>query len=298
MQQVTRVIAPAKVNLFLGVGARNSDGYHALDAVFHALELHDDVAITGSHEPGIALTCIPELECPVEKNLAVVAALAYATVAGRPLAHSIEMVKRIPHGAGLGGGSSDAAAVITGLAHGWGSEKHEPECIAAAQSVGADVPFFLHGGAALMSGRGDVLARRLPALDTPVVLVRPPLPVSTAEAYRAFDAAPVPAGDPAGVLAALESGDSAALGRSLDNNFETISSAIVPEVGEALAWLRARDGMLGATVAGSGSAVFGLVVCEQAASDIAAAARDAGWWSVATRLASEGAKVVEGEEAR
>ncbi len=298
MSAATRVIAPAKVNLFLGVGASRRDGYHALDAVFHALELHDDVAIYPSSATGVTVECDSALDCPAEENLAAVAATALSVAVGRTPAFSIELAKRIPHGAGLGGGSSDAAAVITGLAHMLGTEKHDPMCIAAAQAVGADVPFFLHGGAALMTGRGDLLVRRLPALDTPLVLVRPPLPVSTAAAYRAFDAAPVPPGDPIHVIAALEAGDSEALGVALSNNFETVSAALVPQVGEALEWLRQRPGVLGATVAGSGSAVFGLVGCEETAADISAHATAEGWWSVATRLGSEGSKVVEGEGAR
>ena len=293
MPRNVRVIAPAKVNLFLGVGELLPDGYHRLDAVFHALSLHDDVVLTESDT--LSVSCTPELDVPAEQNLAYRAATALGVAEGRDPNVHVELTKRIPHGAGLGGGSSDAAAVLAGLAGMWGLDPSQPRYLRVAAALGADVPFFLHGGAMLMSGRGDVPVRPLPPLDASIVLIRPRHPVSTAAAYQAFDRAPVPARDGSAVVAALEGADTAALGAALHNNFEDISIALVPEIGSVLEWMREQPGVLGATVAGSGSAVFGVVENEDMAQDISEAARPRGWWSTATRLSAEGVRVTDEE---
>jgi 4-diphosphocytidyl-2-C-methyl-D-erythritol kinase len=288
-----RVAAPAKVNLYLGVGPLMPDGYHAVDTVLHALELHDDVRVSAA--PGFALSCHPDVGVPMADNLACRAAHALGEAFGRPVNAEVVLSKRIPHGAGLGGGSSDAAAVIAGLARMWGVGPTDDRCVAAAATIGADVPFFLYGGAALMTGRGDRIERSLPALTTPVVLVRPPEPVPTAAAYRAFDAAPAPAGDASAVIAALEARDEAALGAALDNNLAAAAAAVVPAVADALAWVQGQAGVLGATVAGSGSAVFALVYDADTAESIAARAAARGWWSAASRLSAAGARATDEE---
>lgn len=289
-----RVFAPAKVNLFLGVGGVRPDGYHAVTTVLHALELCDELLLVSAER--LSLVCGAELGVPVERNLVWRAALAMGDAFGREPAVAIELCKRVPHGAGLGGGSSDAAATIAGLATLWDEDPLGPRCLSVARSLGADVPFFLLGGAALMTGRGDVFDRHLPALDTPVVVVKPPQPVPTAEAYRAFDAAPLPAGSPDAVIEALRARDAEKLAAALDNNLAQVASSLVPAVGEAVAFLEAADGVLGACVAGSGSAVFGLCADEASAEASAAAARDRGWWAAATMLSPDGVAVGEGTE--
>ncbi len=289
MVTAVRVSAPAKVNLFLGVGPVRPDGFHEVVTVLHALELADEVLVEAAEE--LSLVCEPDVGVAPSDNLAWRAAQALARQVGREAAARITVRKRLPHGAGLGGGSSDAAGVIAGLARLWGISPQDPRCFAAAASVGSDVPFFLaDGGCALMIGRGEVLERTLPALaGVPVVLVRPPVPVPTAAAYAAFDARPVAPGAPGAVIAALESGDRTALASSLANNLVAAASAVVPEVSDALAWVQQQDGVLGATVAGSGSAVFAICGSEQAAGDAARAAGDHGLWSAATCLSPKGA---------
>lgn len=293
MSQLVRVIAPAKVNLFLGVGHRLPSGYHHLDAVFHPLALHDEVILSASD--ALSLECASDVGVPAEQNLAYRAAEALGSAVKRDPSFSITLIKRIPHGAGLGGGSSDAAAVIAGLAHVWDISPTDECCLEVAAALGADVPFFLHGGAALMGGRGDELLRSLRPRKSPVVVVRPPLPISTSEAYRAFDANPSSPGSLRAVIAAVEGDDAAALGRSLSNNFEPVAVSLVPEIGDALGWLRNRSGVLGATVAGSGSAVFGVVETDEMAHHVAAEARSLGWWAEPTRLAARGAHVADEE---
>ncbi len=288
-----RVLAPAKVNLFLGIGPVRSDGYHELTSVFHALGLADEIEIRTAES--LTVTTDSDLGIPERLNLAHRAAVEMGSAFGRDPLAAIHVVKRIPHGAGLGGGSSDAAGVIAGLAYMWGIDLSDDRCLSVARSLGADVPFFLAGGAALMTGRGDVLERTLPPLPgVPVALLRPPLPVSTAEAYRTFDLDPVAAGDHRATVEALERSDTSALVRSLANNLESAAATVVPEVAEAVAWVRSRPGVLGALVAGSGSAVF--AVCEDpiVSERVAEEARGRGWWSVATELAMHGVSVREG----
>lgn len=284
-----KVIAPAKVNLHLGVGGVRPDGYHDLTGVFHTLELADELTLEKAD--AFQFECDVDLGLPDERNLAHAAVLRLAKAMGRTPDVTVSLKKRIPHGAGLGGGSSDAAAMLAGLAMMWGLDSTDTRIVDVARTLGADVAFFLEpGGAALMAGRGDVIVRSLPALaGAPAVLVRPPMPVSTAAAYAAFDTEPVESRDPGDVVAALLSSDVAALARALTNNLERASASVVPEVADALAWTRSADGVLGAVVAGSGSAVFALVESYAIARRISEDARAKGWWGAATRLANHGA---------
>ncbi len=287
-------VAPAKVNLHLGVGGVRTDGYHDVTTVLHALELADMVEIEPAAE--LTLTCEPSVGVSPENNLAYRAAVALGEAVGRRPQVAIRLIKHIPHGAGLGGGSSDAAAVIAGLATLWGVDPRDPRCIEVAAGLGADVPFFLAPtGCALMTGRGDVLARELPALDgVPVVLVRPPMPVPTAAAYRAFDAAPPVAPDPTRLLVALDAHDASAVSAAIANNMESASASVVPAVADALAWLKQQSGVRGAAVAGSGSAVFALCDTGDAAATIARSAETHGWWGCDTALRGSGVVVTGG----
>lgn len=284
----TRIVAnaPAKVNLCLAVGERRADGYHSVDTVLHCLSLADTVTVEPADK--LALHCHPSVGIPDERNLAYKAAVAFAEKTGLPASVDIRVEKRIPQGAGLAGGSSDAAAVIAALAQLNGIESTDPRCLAAAAQLGADIAFFLHGPAALMTGRGEELVRTLPALDAPLVLVKPQQPVPTGAAYAAFDAQPQPAVGCARVVEALEHGDRSALAAALANNLEVASATVVPEVAVALAWVRAQEGVTGALLAGSGSAAFALVTGEAAADDLAAAAGERGWWTMKSALSSNG----------
>lgn len=293
MQGLT-IIAPAKVNLFLGIGRVRPDGYHDLTSIFQTLELHDTVRLEPSD--GLTLTCDAELDIPAENNLAFRAARAFSEAFEVDVLVDIAIEKRIPAGAGLAGGSSDAAAVLAGLSHWAGLPIDDSRLHRVARSLGADVPFFLHGGAALMHGRGDVLVRRLPNVDFDVALIKPAIGVSTADAYRAFDADPEPVGDLRGVADSVRIGpDVAALGASLANNMTTASVSLVPEVGDALAWMRAQEGVYGALVAGSGSAVFAVCENPDVAARIASGAAARGLWSAATRSRPTGVSLT-GEE--
>jgi len=280
------VTAPAKVNLFLGIGPVRPDGYHDVTTVLHALEFADTIRLELA--PTFSLTCTPDLAVPAEDNLALRAARAFAGAFGMTEGIAIELTKRIPSGAGLGGGSSDAAAVLAGLAVMHSVERADPDLLRVAQALGADVAFFLADGAVLMTGRGDVIERTLPAIVVPVVLLKPPAPVPTAAAYRAFDADPAPASDPEPVITALRQADAVALGAALANNMTAAAISLVPEVADALAWVSDEPSVLGAAVAGSGSSVFALCADEQSARRIAELAPSRGFWGVATSTQTSG----------
>ncbi|HEU4628227.1 MAG TPA: hypothetical protein VFS08_00725 [Gemmatimonadaceae bacterium] len=184
-----RVLAQAKINLFLRVLAREASGYHQIETLFQRLDLGDDVEVR-TDVRGRTLdcggeACPPEGLGPMERNLAWRAALAYAAAAGWPQHFAIEIDKRIPVGGGLGGGSADAAAVLRAL-DALAPEPLPPErLLALAAGLGADVPFLVSDAAlALAWGRGERLLA-LPALPARrVALLQPPASVATADAYR------------------------------------------------------------------------------------------------------------------
>lgn len=289
MQGLT-VYAPAKVNLFLGIGAQRADGYHDVTSVFQTIELCDVVRLTPADE--LTVTCSADLGVEPERNLAFQAARAFSDAFEVDVLLDIHIDKHIPAGAGLAGGSSDAAAVLAALAH-WASlPLDDPRLLAIARSLGADVAFFLYGGTALMSGRGDELAERLPAPVFDVVLVKPDAPVSTAAAYRAFDTDSQVMGDPEPLLEALRAhAPVSAVAELLGNNLAPAAVSIVPEVGEVGRWLAEQPGARGALVSGSGSTVFALCDDSETARRIADAAQLAGWWSVATSTSPAGVRV-------
>lgn len=282
-----RVNAPAKVNLHLAVGLLGDDGYHPVETVMHTLALADEVTfLPAAH---FEFTCTADLGIPPESNLAYRAARAMEERFGYSLDVAISVEKRIPAGAGLGGASTDAAAVIAGLAAQWGIDAGEPALHEVARTLGADVPFFLIGGAARLTGRGDIVASVLPPLDAPLTVARPAEPVPTVAAYRAFDAlAPVAAPDPVVLEDALYAGDVRAVAGALYNAMTPSSVGLVPAIADALGLVSSATGVLGAAMSGSGSAVFGIFDDPADATRCADRAREAGFWAAATRFSPHG----------
>ncbi len=169
MSQV-RLAAPAKINLTLEVVGRRSDGYHDLASILVAVDLEDEVTLDDAEE--VSLECdAPGLSGP--DNLALRAAERLRAETEHRGGATIRLAKRIPQAAGLGGGSSDAAAVLIGLSRLWNLRMSAKDLTPIAAELGSDVPFFLYGGTAMIQGRGEIV-RPLPAADLRYALIATP----------------------------------------------------------------------------------------------------------------------------
>ena len=182
-----RRLAPAKVNLGLEIVGRRADGYHELVTIFQAVGLCDELTIAAAPPSQVTLSADPPLAG--EANLVLRAARALASQSGSTEGAALALTKRIPVAAGLGGGSSDAAATLRGLREFWGLTSDDDTLARLAQALGADVPFFLRGGTALATGIGEVLTPLPPLAPTWFVLLTPTLPLppdKTRQLYRAL----------------------------------------------------------------------------------------------------------------
>ena len=254
--------APAKLNLGLHVLRKRPDGYHDLESAFVPIGWSD--ALTAVPGRGLSLTCSDPALPTDGGNLVVRAARALAAHAGIEARAALHLEKRVPYGAGLGSGSSDAAAALRRLADLWRLRVPEPEMHALAAGLGSDVPFFLDGVPALATGRGE----RLEALRRPdgapwrcpfwLVVAVPPVHVSTADAYRAVTPRAERRPD---VAATVVSDDLARWRRDLVNDFEAPLVAQHPAIGDVRGAL-VDAGAGYAAMSGSGSAVFGAFEAE------------------------------------
>lgn len=260
-----RLRAYAKVNLALDVVGVRPDGYHELRTVMQSVSLADEVEI-GRTCGGFELHVEPPHADvgPPEKNTAHRAWRLLCDRLGKELPVRVTLRKEVPAGAGLGGGSTDAAAVLRGLDAHFDLGLSVEELRDVASGIGADVPFCVSGGTALGEGVGEVLSPVPAPPDHRLLVVKPRRGADTAEVYRAFDASP--AGEKAAdrVLSALRLGDLAALAGTLGNDLAPVTKAMIPEVAELERRLL-EAGALGASMTGSGTAVYGLFRDEDAA---------------------------------
>ena len=258
-----RLRASAKVNYALEVRGLRPDGYHEISTVMQSISLADVVEIERV-ERGFGLAVEPEgVEVgPPEENTVHKAWSRLGERIGEVLPARVRLTKKIPAGAGLGGGSADAAATLVGLNELFGLGLDEAELRDVSLQIGADVPFCLAGGTALGEGIGEVLSP-LPAPPMHrLVVVKPAAGVETAWIYGAYDERPVD-GNPsvAPVIEALRARDPGALARFLGNDLAPVTEGLVPEV-QALEEALLRAGALGAAMSGTGTAVFGIFSTE------------------------------------
>ena len=185
MNQTVSLSAPAKVNLFLRVLRRRSDGFHELETLFQAIDYCDDVLIELNDLGQISLEVTGLEVGPVKENLAYRAASAYRKAAGLHEGIHVSLAKHIPAGAGLGGGSSDAAAVLRGLNYLTKGLLDSESLSKIASNIGSDVPFFLSDSTtAIARGRGEILEPIQALPGHTLLLVLPPVHVSTRDAYE------------------------------------------------------------------------------------------------------------------
>lgn len=255
MNRIT-VLAPAKVNLYLRIVGRRPDGYHLLDSLMVPVNLYDELTITASSsQPEIVVTCDDPAVPGDETNLVYKAAALLCREAGIQAKISITLRKLIPVGAGLGGGSSDAAAVLKGLNVLLALQLSEDQLCSLGVRLGADVPFFIPCRPATVAGIGEILTAVPPLPSRWLVIVVPPFGISTPWAYRRFDELPSVAMSPTDVSRQQLANPWAA--ELLVNDLERAVLPEYPQIEGIKAHLL-RLGAEGALMSGSGSAVFGV----------------------------------------
>lgn len=251
--------AYAKLNISLDVTARRADGYHDMLMIMQTVSLCDELTITPESDGNVfAASGLPYV--PGDKrNLAVRAALKYLELVGdEGRGMKIALRKRIPVGAGMAGGSADAAAVLRALNRAYGEPLTAEELCAAGQTVGSDVAFCLRGGTALASGRGEILTPLAALPDCRFVICKPDFSISTPELFKKLDESRTSCHpDTDGLLAALGRGDLDGICRRMYNVFEDVPDRRMRTIRAAKGALL-DCGALGALMTGTGSAVFGV----------------------------------------
>lgn len=303
---------PAKVNLQLSVGPLRDDGYHDLVTVFHAVSLFDEVSVTKADRTSVVVSGEGGPAVPLgPANLAVRAAVALARATGRrgrgAAGVRIEIRKRIPVAAGLAGGSADAAAALVACNELWRAGLNTRELSDIGAQIGSDVPFALVGGTAVGLGRGERLTRALVSGSYHWVLAFGASGLATPDVYAACDrlraargardgqAAEVPAPQlSTELMAALRSGDPAAVGPLLINDLQPAALSLQPLLRRALSAGK-EHGALGAIVSGSGPTCAFLAADADAARDLAVAVTGAGVCRAVVQVfgPAPGASVVE-----
>lgn len=267
MSDTITISAPCKVNLHLRVSGRRPDGFHDIESVFQLISLADELSVSVSAIPASFTLVSPRMELPAVNTVSRAVDL-FRAVTGIDAGIRIDLDKRVPAGAGLGGGSSDAAATLIALDRLFATDLRREALVGMAERIGSDVPFFLSSPAAIVEGRGERITPISPRGDLSGVLIWPDVHSSTAEAYRMVDRwygdekkgsmewppvteleklyhAPVPSWP-------------------FRNSFSDPLEAAYSVIGEAKRALRSA-GALFVEMSGSGSAVFGLFDDEKAA---------------------------------
>lgn len=251
--------AYAKINISLDVLGLLPNGYHEMAMVMQSVGLWDDVEIEPNSSGLIRCQSGVDYLPSDEGNIAVGAAKVFFEAAGMDSAGAeIRLTKRIPICAGLGGGSSDGAAVLRGLNRHFGERFSRPELEALAAKVGSDIPFCVAGGTQLATGTGTSLEPLPPMPPCGIVICKPPFAIRTPELFAKIDSRrsrlrP----DTAGILAALEMGDVHGIARRMYNVFEDVLPRSAGEIAR-LKGLLLSHGALGSVMTGTGSALFGI----------------------------------------
>lgn len=253
--------AYAKINLVLNIGDLRPDGYHDIQTIMQSLELHDDVTVEQTGGTGITVTASVDTIPTDESNLAVKAFKAFAAKTGVPAdGLSIHIEKRIPVAAGLGGGSSDAAATLRALNVLYETNLSVDELAEIGIEVGSDVPFCVHGGCAYVEGKGDMVVPTTPMPQCIIVIGKPDLAISTEKMYQRFDQAELPqrADHTPEIMLGLRWENLKAVAESVGNAFEQVLMKNERNTVDMMKEVMNQFGTLGTAMTGSGPAVFGI----------------------------------------
>ncbi|HOE62557.1 MAG TPA: 4-(cytidine 5'-diphospho)-2-C-methyl-D-erythritol kinase [Candidatus Sumerlaeota bacterium] len=292
---IVRILARAKINLYLDVLYKRPDGYHELDTLFQTVGLCDELFFEQSDSGCILSVSDPTIPVGAENLIAK----AYDAVSnlrrGALGGVRIHLEKRIPHGAGLGGGSADAAATILALDRMFHLALSKEELCRAARQVGMDVPFCLMGGTARASGRGEILTPINRRLDFQALIIHPGFGVSTKEAYEALSMGSEPKEPSAANWAYVLCGDKVdELWQMLYNRFEGVIFKKYPILSDIKKELL-KGGCSAALMTGSGSAVCGFAPPEADLAPLAASLRSRHPFLAITRPEQTGAVFINAD---
>lgn len=264
-----RFSSPAKINLGLRITGLRPDGYHSIESVFVAVNLVDTITITLSET--LLVHCTPPVTGTPEENLVFKAASAFFRTAGIAYGAKIHLEKCIPTGAGLGGGSGNAATTLASLNTLHGSPLPDSELQMLAENLGSDVPFFLHSSPAFVSGKGEIVTPLYLNLPWHIVVVKPEIHISTAAAYALIDqrtqmpryseTLPDILSKIVNIQALTYDLFNEVAGRNLTNEFHDVIGREYPVV-HMISTRLLSSGAIHASLSGSGSAVYGLFATE------------------------------------
>ncbi len=271
-----RLTAPAKVNLSLNITGRRDDGYHLLDSIVVFTAFGDQIDLSPASGDSVRVSGpFAASLTAAGDNICLRALSAFREAGGEAGPLAIHIDKQIPVGAGLGGGSSNAAAMLRHLNGASAHPLSEEQLAAVALSLGADVPVCLASTAQRMQGIGEILTPLEPPPRGHLVLARPDAMLATGEVFRLWQQA-VPAG------AASDSGSRPDRIIAAGNDLEAAATTLVPAIGTVLVSLRDCEGIIAAQMSGSGTACFGLFEDAGVAATAAQRLADSGLWAVAT----------------
>lgn len=255
--ETVKLLAPAKINLTLDIVGKRQDGYHFVSMIMQSIDLYDEITLSLNLSSDISITCSNPIIPTDERNIVYKATrefFDYCSLENTGVFINIE--KNIPTEAGLAGGSTDAAAVILGLDSLFRTGFTNLELSSIAQKVGADVAFCLSGGTALAEGIGELITTLPNMPDCSILIVKPKAGVKTQEAYERFDLIGTDyTPETEKVVAAIVSGDLEGIGLGVCNVLE--KSSQIDEIDDIKKHL-IEYGAVGASMTGSGSAVFGI----------------------------------------
>ena len=275
----TTIPAFAKINWSLRVLGKRADGYHEVDTVLQTISLRDSITVAPTDDNAIQLWCDDRSIPSDDTNLVWRAAATLRERYSIDHGVKIRLEKRIPSEAGLGGGSSDAAATLIALAQLWRIETSANDLMRIAENIGSDVPFFFFGGAARATGRGETIEPLSDAPAAHLVIVKPNASVSTRNAYNALNSPALTSSNAKPILLRSQASDDSVSFdlNALHNDFAAVIFQLKPEIERAKNALL-KSGARAAMLSGSGSSVFGIFENQNAQERaIQAIELEAGW---------------------